>query len=217
MKKDDRKSRTQKLRLIELGIWLTIILIIGIASFFLIGYYHDTYESHNIYMPDVDGLIIGSPVYMMGVQIGHVTKTKIIRDDEIKVRFKVTNREIHIPEGTVATVEYSGLGGSKSLQLYPMNSEKDFPPELMVGNNNYILVQRPKRLRDTFALLFEMYNTFMDIFYSISNFGTEVKDVQLPSINVEKSDMTEFVHFYDGWLDTSTKELRKIRSILDKQ
>ena len=33
-------------------------------------------------MPDVDGLIVGSPVNLMGIPVGYVTKTKIINDDK---------------------------------------------------------------------------------------------------------------------------------------
>jgi len=216
MEKEERKSRTLKLRQIELIIWLVILLVLGICGHFLIDYYHSTYESHNIYMPDVDGLIVGSPVYMMGVPVGHVTKTKIVKDDEIKVRFKITNRSIHIPPGTVATVEFSGLGGSKSLQLYPANSNKEFPPELIVGHNEYIQVQRPRRLRDTFALLYEMYNTLMDIIYTMSNFGNNVRNVELPSVSVPSNNLPEFVNFYDDWLDSSTNGLKKLRKAIEK-
>ena len=216
MIKDERKNRTAKLRQIELIIWLLILLVLGVCAYFMIEYYHDTYESHNIYMPDVDGLIVGSPVYMMGVPIGHVTKTKIIKDDEIKVRFKITNRSVHIPQGTVATVEFSGLGGSKSLQLYPPDANKEFPPELMVGPNEYIQVQRPRRLRDSFALLYEMYNTLMNIIYTMSNFGNQVRNVELPSIEHQKNNLPEFVGFYDKWLDDSTNGLKKLRKAIQK-
>ena len=65
-------------------------------------------------MPDVDGLIVGSPVRMMGIEVGHVTKIKPIKD-EVFVRFIITEKDLKIPQGTVATVEFSGMAGSKSL------------------------------------------------------------------------------------------------------
>ena len=217
MKKNDRKSRTTKLRLIELAVWLIILFIIGCIISVSINYYHETYESHNLYMPDVDGLIVGSPVNMMGVSIGHITKIKIIKDDEIKVRFKVLNRKIHIPKGTIATVDFSGLGGSKSLVLYPPDSNREIPPERLTNNTDFIMVERPRRLRDSYALLFEMYNTFMNIIYTISDFSKNVRYIESPKDMSKKPDLTTFTNFYDSFLDTSTNNLRKLRTELEKK
>ena len=181
MEKNERKNRTSKLRRQELYIWIIILIILGSLTAFLIQHHHDSFESHNIYMPDVDGLIVGSPVYMMGVPVGHVTKTKIIKDDEIKVKFRITDKSIHIPAGTVATVEFSGLGGSKSLQLYPPDTTREIPPELLTSSGDYILVERPKRLRDSMALLYQMYKTLMDMIYTVSSFGNNVRTIDLPN------------------------------------
>ena len=87
MQKDDRKNRTSKLRRIELLIWIVILIFISLITTFSIIRYHDSFESHKIYLPDVNGLIVGSPVNMMGVQIGYVTRTKIIKEDVILVKF----------------------------------------------------------------------------------------------------------------------------------
>ena len=124
MEKHERKSRTSKLRRIETGIWFLIIVVFISIGIFVLNKYENSFETHKIYMPDVDGLIVGSPVNLMGIPVGYVTKTKIINDDEVVVKFKITNKSIHIQEGTIATVEFSGLGGSKSLELFPPSSNK---------------------------------------------------------------------------------------------
>lgn len=164
-------------------------------------------------MPDVDGLIVGSPVCIMGIPIGHVTRTQILNDSEIRVKFKVTDRSVNIPKGTIATVEFTGLGGSKSLQLYPPESRV---PNELVGNNDYILVDRPKRLRDSMSLLYQMYKTLMNIIYTVTIFGNEVKDVDIP---IDEGSMTDF----SGLLDEADKYMNhydssmiKIRSLLRK-
>jgi len=217
MKKDDRKNRTTKLRFIELGIWLIILFFIFCLTMCGINYYHETYESHNIYMPDVDGLIVGSPVNMMGVPIGHITKIKIIKDDEIKVRFKVLNRDIHIPQGTIATVDFSGLGGSKSLVLYPPDSKRDVPPERLTSNTDYIMVERPRRLRDSYALLFEMYNTLMNIIYTVSAFGNDVKTIEFPKELSGSTDLKTFFNFYNGCLDSSYNNMKRLRTAIENK
>ena len=83
MEKHERKSRTSKLRRIETGIWFLIIVVFISIGIFVLNKYENSFETHKIYMPDVDGLIVGSPVNLMGIPVGYVTKTKIINDDEV--------------------------------------------------------------------------------------------------------------------------------------
>ena len=68
-------------------------------------------------MPDVDGLIVGSPVRAMGIEVGHVTKIKPVKD-EVFIKFIITDKDVKLPQGTVVTVEFRGMAGSKSLELY---------------------------------------------------------------------------------------------------
>lgn len=165
-------------------------------------------------MPDVDGLIVGSPVCIMGIPIGHVTKTIIINDNEVRVKFRITNRSVHIPQGTIATVEFTGLGGSKSLQLYPPDWPRE--PNELVGNNNYILVDRPKRLRDSMSLLYRMYETLMNIIYTSTNFA---KDVSKTELNIDMNDVSnfsDFLDYADKYMDVYSVNMKKIRAAIKK-
>lgn len=216
MEKSERQNRKNKIRTVELIVWLCILIFLGVVGSFLLIRHDNSYEMHNIYMPDIDGLIVGSPVYIMGIQVGYVTKTKIINDDEIKVRFKITNKSIKVPRGTVATVEFSGLGGSKSLQLYPPNGNAKITEELLMNNTEYILVERPKRLRDASALLYEMYKTLMNIIYTVTIFGNEVSKTEGMSPTAKMGDVEEFINYSDEWLDSSIKSMDKIRNTIHK-
>ncbi|MBO6271450.1 MCE family protein [bacterium] len=217
MEKNERKKRTSDLRKVELIVWICILIILGIIGFFIITCHENSFEAHSIYMPDVDGLIVGSPVCMMGIQVGYVTKTKIINDDEIKVRFKITNKEIRVPRGTVATVEFSGLGGSKSLQLYPPTDDKKVTEELLMSNTDFIKVERPKRLRDVSALLYEMYKTLMNIIYTATIFNKEMNknvDINLPAKGA--SNMKEFLEYSDNYMNLYETNMNKIRDSIYK-
>ena len=55
-------------------------------------------EVHKIFVSDVDGLIVGSPVNLMGVPVGHVTKLKFVRDDEIYIRFIIKQIYLNVKE-----------------------------------------------------------------------------------------------------------------------
>lgn len=216
MEKLERKSRTSKLRRIEIGIWFLIVMVFISIGIFAFNNYENSFETHKIYMPDVDGLIVGSPVNLMGIPVGYVTKTKIINDDEVVVKFKITNKSVHLQKGTVATVEFSGLGGSKSLELFPPSSNKHVTKELLVNNNTYIVVERPKRLRDCWSLLYQMYQKLMNIIYSVSNFGTELNEIENPSIIETNNDINNFINYTDNWLINSKGNINNIKLILDK-
>ena len=216
MKKAERQSRKSKIRRIELGIWLTIILVTISLGVFLLIRHEKSFETHKIIMPDIDGLIVGSPVNMMGIPIGYITKTKIINDEEVIVKFKITTKEVHIPKGTVATVEFNGLAGSKSLELYPPSDDKKIAKDLITNPNGYILVERPKRIRDCLVLLFEMYQTIMNMIYSVAAFNNEISTTNLMPINNNNTEMIRFVNYTDKWIDNSYKSLDTFRKILYK-
>ena len=215
MEKEARKSRTSRLRRNELIVWVIILVIFSIIGSLLWIRHENTFKTYTIYMPDVDGLIVGSPIHIMGIPIGYVTKTKIINDSEVKVVFKLTNRSVSIPQGTIATVEFSGLGGSKSLELYPPDSGK-IPNEL-VGKNDYILVDRPKRLRDSMALLYQMYKTLMDIIYTVTIFGNEMSGTaDIKQIEGKMPDFSEFLDYADRYMNLYEQNRKKLRSIMFK-
>ena len=215
MQKEDRKNRTSKLRRVELLVWLAILLVVLVIGTLSLVKYHDSFEAHRIYLPDVYGLIVGSPVHLMGVPIGYVTKTKIIKEDVIMVKFKITDRSVHLPKNTLATVEMYGLGGSKSLELYPPDSDKMINHELLVSGNDYFLVERPKRLRDAWTLLYQMYKTLMNIIYAVSNFGAEVNKIEMAPETSSFNDSIQFINYSNNWIDNSSKNMENFRKVLE--
>ena len=104
--------------LIEIIIWcliLTVIFCMGIFGYSKIFIEPNIY---NIQFRDIDGITKGSPVRFMGINIGYVKKL-IPADKHINVQIIVTQKNMMIPNGTRARVEFYGLGGSKSIELMP--------------------------------------------------------------------------------------------------
>lgn len=183
--------------------WLEILIWIIILSVALLGIKHYSYKKHNelkryqIFLPDVDGLISGSPVRMMGVQIGYVETVKIVRD-EVYVKFVLTQKDVSLPKGIIATVEFSGMAGSKSLEIYP-------PDSTSLAGNKLIAVQSPKRLNDALGLLCDMFNQLGAMMQKGTHFSEEMlKDLPEPEeIDVEKT---------SGTLKTFNQYLEKLSS-----
>ena len=104
--------------IIEICVW-TVIL--GIVFSLLIFGYSKIFVEPNVYniqFKDIDGITVGSPVRFMGLNVGYVRQLKS-KDKHINVQILVTQKNMKIPNGTIARVEFYGLGGSKSVELMP--------------------------------------------------------------------------------------------------
>ena len=134
--------------------------------------------SYQIFLPDVDGLIVGSPVRYMGVEVGYIEKVRIV-SGEVYLKFVVTDKDLQLPKGVIATVEFNGMGGSKSLELYP-------PSPMSKAEGKLIAIQKPVRLNDATSLLGDMYNKINSIIVRTSYFAKEVGVVDIKEgINTE--------------------------------
>lgn len=155
--------------LIEIGVWFLIFIFVANFILLVISKNNNQYNSYQIFMPDIYGVIVGSPVNMMGVPIGYVNKVKII-DNEVFVRFTLNKKDLKLPKGCVITVEFNGLGGSKSLEIYPPNEESKTRDE-------YLIVEEPKRLGKVVGLVDEMFDKISSITYRLSYCAKEVTTV----------------------------------------
>lgn len=182
----------------ELLVWLLIILfIISISTFIYIRNYKNA-NDYNIFMQDVDGLIVGSPVRMMGIEVGHVTKIKPT-NDEVYIKFVITEDNITIPQGTVATVEFSGMAGSKSLELYLPDKQTYIDKTIPI-----LTVNPPKRLHDAMGLLNDMFDKLNAIIYTSSSFGSKLKFINFQNENGK--DIEEFMDYSNKLLDDANKK-----------
>ena len=181
----------------ELLIWLIIILIMSIFYFVFNIQKVKLSNEYSIYMPDVDGLIVGSPVRAMGIEVGHVTKIKQIKD-EVFVKFIITDKNVKLPQGTVVTVEFSGMAGSKSLELYLPNETTYIDSSVP-----FLRVDHPKRLHDAAGLLNEMFKQIGKIIIVSSRFGHEISKIDFPKNNGSVSDARNFLNYANKVIDES--------------
>lgn len=197
----------------EFLIWLIIILFfVALSSLGLIFKEKHDENDYQVFLQDVDGLIVGSSVRMMGIEVGHVTKIKPTKD-EVYVNFVLTNPDVYIPQGTAVTVEFSGMAGSKSLELY-LPQKGDY----IDASTPLITVQPPKRLHDAMALLNDMFKKLGSIIYTTSSFGTKLQEEDLiPTQFVESgSNMSDFLDYSNKFLDDSNKKATDMRNSLEE-
>lgn len=199
---------------IEFVIWLIIIAlcVFGIRYHFYKSQLQ--YKSYQIFMNDVDGLIVGSPVKFLGTQIGNVTKIQLVSSDvysDIYVKFIITEKDLTLPTGAVATVEGSGLGGSKALTIFPPK-EKD--------PNSIIVAKDSTRLGKVISLFKTIFKDIDEIFTNLGHAGKEVSRVpklDIPRHNeVTPADLNDSLDSLNKQLDTIIQGENKFKQQLDK-
>ena len=142
--------------IVELFVWLLILFLVS-GTIMLVKYnYKKDFNTYQVFLPDIDGLIDGSPVRYMGIQIGYVSQVNIVGED-VYVKFVITQKNLKIPKGSVTTVEFTGLGGSKSLEIYPPKT----PDKLL--SDKKLIPQPPKRIHESLGLLSDMFDKMMKI------------------------------------------------------
>lgn len=202
MKGIDNKIKYKKLaRFIELSIWfLLLVFVLGIG--YIAKQNYNQHKTYQIFLQDVDGIIKGSPVRMMGIHIGYVRKVKII-NDMVFVDFIINQDGIEIPKGSKVTVEFTGLGGSKSIEIY---TPKDKVPK---GSQTFE-VQQPRRLGAALSLLDSMLEKISAIMFQCTSFTDSINrafsQVETPKSN---KPMSEVLNDTDSWLDETQKKMDK--------
>ena len=117
------KKRLNNAVFIEVVVWILVIvvvwiLVIGVLFGATYTFFYYKFIKPNLYtivFNDTDGLIKGSPVRFMGLVVGHVRKLTYHKDS-IETEIIVTKKGVQIPSGSIASVEFSGIAGSKSIE-----------------------------------------------------------------------------------------------------
>lgn len=145
--------------LIELVLWALILVAVSFSIVYMQSVQNQKRNSYYMFFHDVDGLMQGSPVRFMGMQIGYVQEIKVF-ENNVFVSFLITQKGVSIPEHSTATVEFYGLGGSKSLEISP--------PEENAINNDYIVVKEPYRIQEFYDVQNNIAKTIVNISSSVS-------------------------------------------------
>lgn len=156
----------------EILIWIFVIIVLIMGLFLYKHLKLKEKHSYHAFFADTNGIRNGSPVKIMGNEIGYVSNVKVINSSEIFISFVITKPDISIPTGTVANIETTGLVGSRSLELYPPETKVETGSELIIPSN-------PERVQGVFT----NSTRTAEIIYAAANGVNKMIDVgQIPSI-----------------------------------
>ena len=122
------------------------------------------------------------------------------------VDFIINQKGIDIPKGSMVTVEFTGLGGSKSIEIY---TPKDKVPE---GTQTFE-IQQPRRIGAALSLLDSMLEKISAIMFQCTSFTDSVNRAFSHSekTNIEKP-VGDILNDTDKWLDDKQKKIDNIKN-----
>ncbi len=194
---------------IRLYAWAEFALWLFIIAFFVFGirYHHylkqKQFKSYQIFMNDVDGLIVGSPVKFLGIQIGYVKKIQLVSSN-VYIKFIITQKDLELPVGAVATVEGSGLGGSKALEIYP---PEDKNPDRIIQTKDVT------RLGKVMGLFKDIFRDFDQIFASFNYASKQLEEdaKEMPMNVVMPESMNKGLDYVDKTIDNIQDANKKLK------
>lgn len=171
--------RKKRIWIIEITIWLFIAAFCCFMAYSALDNHFSTQKVYQVVFKDVDSLSVGCPVRIMGIQVGYVTQIKP-KMDQVFVNFVITNNKVDIPPGSVISIEFTGLAGSKSIEIKP--------PLIKSKSKDYqsLVISEPIRVNSLMELQTNISESIMDFSYNVlDTFGRGKLD--LIKNNIKKS------------------------------
>ncbi|WP_299704385.1 MlaD family protein [uncultured Pontibacter sp.] len=117
---------SKEIKVALLGIAAIVILYFGYD--FLKGstIFSKTHTYHVVY-DSVDGLTVSNPVFLNGIQVGHVKDLELLTDRANMVRVDLeVRKDLQLGDSTIASLGNSDLLGSKAITLLLRNNTKQY-------------------------------------------------------------------------------------------
>ena len=193
----------KKQRVIEIFILICLLALVITGVLIFKHYKYDKPNTYNIVFKDIDSIVKGSPVRFMGINVGYVTKLKR-KDGYIICRIRITKDNVKIPDFTRAKVEFNGLGGSKSIELFPPTSDD-------TGIQGIVAIES-LRIND----LAGMVEDLVDVAVFMNNFVQEIDPIMIMNGFKQFTD-PEIINRVDEGLTEATKKQKEFEAGLKKE
>ena len=191
--------------LAEIIVWTILLSIIFSGIIFTYSKIFVEPNIYNIDFKDIDGITKGSPVRFMGINVGYVRKLKS-KNKHIQVQIIITQKDMKIPNGTVARVEFYGLGGSKSIELMPPDGSCD----VGIVTGDTIRINDVAQVATGFVDIMEQIEKYIK---GLDKAGMEKFFNQIKNVN---SNMTQKIEKIKTEQNQMTKSIKKADETVDK-
>jgi hypothetical protein len=166
----------------DIALWLALALVLaGTAWWLAVELPARRGQRITLHFQDASAIIVGSPVRMMGLEIGHVADLKV-RRDHVDVTLQTNPDAPLIPPGTSFTILFTGLGGSESIEASLPDSL--LPPSLPIGVSAPYRVEEPIRLHQVLQSSVDTTRALQQGAENIADFFGKKKTVEELQFNI---------------------------------
>lgn len=145
----------------------------------------------------------GSPVRMMGTDIGFVNDLRI-QNDYVAVTIQTYPGTLPIPSGSTFNILFTGLAGAKSVEV-----EVPDTPEPNVNGQPVYLVEEPVRMRDALNASIDVTQALQKGAENITDFFGKKKPVEELQFNIHQAhQMSEAAKQHTIALDQALVQIR---------
>lgn len=138
-------------------------------------------QTFTLQFKDANEVTKGSSVRMMGTEIGFVSDVHI-RQDHVDITITTDPDALPVPSGSTFTVLFTGLAGSKSIEI----ELPDRPGRRIFGQPVY-LVEEPIRLQDVLNYNIDMTQALQRGAENITDFFGKKKPVEELQFNIRQA------------------------------
>lgn len=134
-----------------------------------------------LHFRDANEISKGSPVRMMGTEIGFVDDVHI-RRDHVDIKVQTNPGTLRIPSGSTFTILFTGLAGAKSIEV-------DLPktPQPVGKDGPIYLVEEPIRMKDTLNASIDVIQALQKGAENITDFFGKRKPVEELQFNIRQA------------------------------
>lgn len=145
--------RKKSILLLEVFIWILLLGGLVFLGINLVKQKLDSRENYQVIFKDVDNLMVGAPVRIMGIDVGYATEIKPV-EDRVYVTFVITNEEVSIPSGATVNIQFTGLAGAKSIEI--------IPPKYMRPGPHILRIEEPIRVNSLVDINNQISQSILD-------------------------------------------------------
>lgn len=137
MKRSDNITWSQ----VKVGIFIVCALVFLACAILLMGTRTNLFVAKgklSVIMNDVQGLKVGAPVWLAGIDVGMVTSIRFedpLKTNEVEVKLQIEKESMKkIGEDSVIRVKTRGLMGEKYIDITPSRTYAEQPPSRLYGS-----------------------------------------------------------------------------------
>lgn len=178
----NRKLPLNRAIISDILLWLFLLLLLAYGVyFFAVALPAQGGQRITLHFRNANEISKGSPVRLMGTDIGFVSDLHI-RQDHVEVTVQTYPNTLEIPSGSSFNILFTGLGGSKSIEVVVPNN-----PKPLVNGQPVYRIEEPVTMRDTLNASIDMTQSLQQGAENIADFFGKKKPVEELQYNIQET------------------------------